>query len=38
VYFHDVSFSYPSRTDVPILSHFSLRVEPNATVALVGPR
>ena len=33
----NVSFRYPSRPKQPALSHFSLRVEPGETVALVGP-
>ncbi|CAG2108236.1 unnamed protein product, partial [Medioppia subpectinata] len=32
-----VSFSYPSRPDVPILRDLSLVAEPGQTVALVGP-
>ncbi len=33
----DVSFRYPSRPQVPALSHVSLHVAPGETVALVGP-
>lgn len=33
-----VSFAYPSRPDVSVLSDFSLAVRPNTTVALVGQR
>ncbi|CAB9526055.1 Cyclolysin secretion/processing ATP-binding protein CyaB [Seminavis robusta] len=32
----DVSFSYPSRPNVPVLEKFSLTVPPNTTAALVG--
>ncbi|KAK9759923.1 hypothetical protein K7432_016568, partial [Basidiobolus ranarum] len=34
--FRNVSFSYPSRPDVPILKGFNLKVKPGQTVALVG--
>jgi len=34
--FRDVSFSYPSRPDVPILKGFDLEVPSGKTVALVG--
>ena len=34
--FHNVSFEYPSRPDIQVLIDFSLQVEPNSTVALVG--
>jgi len=34
--FSKVSFSYPSRMDVPVLEDFSLKIEKNTTVALVG--
>ncbi|CAI2165412.1 8429_t:CDS:2 [Funneliformis geosporum] len=34
--FKNISFHYPSRPDVPILKGFSLTIEPNQTVALVG--
>ena len=37
VLLQDVSFRYPSRPQVPALSHVSLRVAPGETVALVGP-
>jgi len=36
VTFQDIDFTYPTRTDVPVLSNFNLTVEPNQTVALVG--
>lgn len=32
----DVSFSYPSRPNVPVLKNFSLTIPPNTTAALVG--
>jgi ATP-binding cassette subfamily B protein len=35
--FDDVNFHYPMRADLPALEHFSLRVQPGETVALVGP-
>ncbi|CAH8543987.1 unnamed protein product [Dicrocoelium dendriticum] len=35
--FIGVSFSYPSRPDVPILVDFNLKLESGKTVALVGP-
>ncbi len=35
--FDDVTFRYPSRPDTAALDHFSLRVEPGETIALVGP-
>ncbi|QFS82134.1 Putative multidrug export ATP-binding/permease protein [Roseivivax sp. THAF40] len=35
--FEDVSFSYPSRPDIPALDHVTLDVAPGETVALVGP-
>lgn len=34
--FQNVSFAYPSRPDVQVLKDFSLQIEPNSTVALVG--
>lgn len=34
----NVSFAYPSRSDVQVLKDFSLVVRPNTTVALVGQR
>jgi ATP-binding cassette subfamily B protein len=37
VRFDDVVFHYPMRPDLPALDHFSLRVRPGETVALVGP-
>jgi ATP-binding cassette, subfamily B, bacterial len=37
VVFDDVTFNYPSRPQQAALSHFSLRIEPGETVALVGP-
>jgi ATP-binding cassette subfamily B protein len=33
----DVTFRYPSRPQQAALAHFSLRVQPGETVALVGP-
>jgi ABC transporter fused permease/ATP-binding protein len=33
----DISFSYPSRPDVKVLSHVNLVLEPGEVVALVGP-
>jgi len=35
--FRDVSFAYPSRLDVPILSNFNLVIEKGQSVAFVGP-
>jgi ATP-binding cassette subfamily B protein len=35
--FDDVSFSYPSRSDVSALDHVSLEIAPGETVAFVGP-
>jgi ATP-binding cassette subfamily B (MDR/TAP) protein 1 len=35
--FRDVSFVYPSRPDVPILSNFNLVIEKGQSVAFVGP-
>ncbi|HEU4993152.1 MAG TPA: ABC transporter transmembrane domain-containing protein [Luteimonas sp.] len=35
--FDDVTFHYPMRPDLPALEHFTLRVAPGETVALVGP-
>lgn len=35
--FHQVSFHYPSRPDLPALDDFDLIVRPGETVALVGP-
>jgi ATP-binding cassette subfamily B protein len=37
VVFDDVTFHYPQRPDQAALVHFSLRVRPGETVALVGP-
>ncbi len=37
VEFENLSFHYPTRTDMPVLTHFSLRLEPGEIVALVGP-
>ena len=37
VAFRDVSFRYPTRPDVPVLSGVALSVRPGETVALVGP-
>jgi len=34
--FKNVSFHYPSRPDITVLKNFSLKIEPNQTVALVG--
>lgn len=36
VSFRDVTFAYPARPDVPVLSHFSLDIPRGRTVALVG--
>ncbi|MEQ9675628.1 MAG: ATP-binding cassette domain-containing protein, partial [Roseovarius indicus] len=35
--FHDVSFTYPSRPQVPALDGLNLTIEPGETVAIVGP-
>ena len=35
--FRDVTFAYPSRLDVPILSNFNLVIEKGQSVAFVGP-
>ena len=32
-----VSFSYPTRPDVPVLQQLSLHAKPGQTIALVGP-
>lgn len=37
VRFEDVSFSYPTRTDVTVLRNLSLHIRPGEKVALVGP-
>jgi ABC transporter fused permease/ATP-binding protein len=34
--FKDVTFSYPSRTDVEVLKNISFAIEPDTTTALVG--
>jgi ATP-binding cassette subfamily B protein len=34
--FRNVTFSYPTRKELPVLTNFNLEVEPNQTVALVG--
>ncbi|CAA0831309.1 ABC transporter B family member 26-chloroplastic [Striga hermonthica] len=36
VEFVDVSFQYPSRTEVPVLQHFNIAVHPGEVVAIVG--
>ncbi|KAL3656073.1 ABC transporter B member 26, chloroplastic [Castilleja foliolosa] len=36
VEFVDVSFHYPSRTEMPVLQHFNLAVHPGEVVAIVG--
>jgi ABC-type multidrug transport system fused ATPase/permease subunit len=36
ILFQDISFAYPSRQEVMVLEHFSLAVQPNQTIALVG--
>ncbi len=33
----NVNFSYPSRTDIPVLKNLSLKINSGETVALVGP-
>jgi len=35
--FHDVSFSYPTRSDTKVFNNFNLKIEAGKTVALVGP-
>jgi ATP-binding cassette subfamily B (MDR/TAP) protein 1 len=35
--FHNVSFAYPTRTEVDVFDGFSLKVEAGKTVALCGP-
>ena len=37
LHFDDVTFHYPSRPGHAALSHFSLRLEPGKSLALVGP-
>jgi len=37
IVFSDVSFAYPSRPDVDVLTKFDLTIPANSTVALVGP-
>ncbi|KAF7260037.1 hypothetical protein EG68_02390 [Paragonimus skrjabini miyazakii] len=37
VTFKNISFSYPTRPDIPILKDFTLNLESGKTVALVGP-
>ncbi len=37
VEFKDVSFAYPTRKDVTVLSHFDLALAPGEVVAIVGP-
>ena len=34
---NNVSFSYPTRPDVPILRNIDLNIKPGQTIALVGP-
>ncbi|KAG8854519.1 hypothetical protein FRB91_003410 [Serendipita sp. 411] len=34
--FHDVSFAYPSRSEVTVLRKLSLKIKPNECVAIVG--
>ena len=34
--FENVSFSYPSRPEIPILENFSLQIQPGEKIALVG--
>lgn len=35
--FHQVSFSYPTRLDVPVLKEISMEIRPGEKIALVGP-
>ncbi|ORZ13668.1 P-loop containing nucleoside triphosphate hydrolase protein [Absidia repens] len=34
--FQDISFSYPTRNNVPVLTHFNLSIKSGSTLALVG--
>ena len=36
VSFKDISFAYPTRADVDVLTGFSLLIRPKQTIALVG--
>ncbi|MEM8569485.1 MAG: ABC transporter transmembrane domain-containing protein [Pseudomonadota bacterium] len=35
--FQDVTFHYPARPDIPVLTGLNLSIEPGETIALVGP-
>ncbi|KAA3682419.1 ATP-binding cassette, subfamily B (MDR/TAP), member 1 [Paragonimus westermani] len=37
VTFHNVTFTYPTRPDIPVLKNFSLNLESGKSIALVGP-
>ena len=37
IQFQDVSFSYPTRTDVPIFTLLNFNLQPGALTAVVGP-
>lgn len=37
IQFHNVGFSYPTRSEVPVFNGFNLKIEAGKTVALVGP-
>ncbi|KAF8571177.1 hypothetical protein P879_03227 [Paragonimus westermani] len=37
VTFHNVTFSYPTRPDIPVLKNFNLNLESGKSIALVGP-
>jgi len=37
LHFENVSFSYPSRSTVPVLNNISFELKPGQTLALVGP-